>query len=188
MIVIDFETTGLEGIEAGDRIVEIGVADVDFERKTVTGMFGAPMDIDLTEAEADSWIFSEGYMSPAECDHSPIDESKGASILAAIIDGEYVTSFNTEFDIDKFLIPWFDRIIPDALDICFFRSPCIMKASAQITPNHVWPTLNTAYATLCGGYRKLREHRAMDDAVKAGRVMLELYNRGLYDPDREDEY
>ena len=89
---------------------------------------------------------------------------------------------------DKFLYPWFDEIIPDMLDFGFFRAPCIMKASGQVMANGCWPTLKTAYGTLCGGVGRARWHRALDDAVAAGKVVLELYNRGLYDPDREEEY
>ena len=189
IIVIDFETTGLNGYEAGDRIVEIGAANVDFQRKKVEPIYGHPVHYDrLTKEETDSFIFHEGHMAPADCYRSPIDDEKSAMILATILDGEYVTSFNTEFDFDKFLYPWFDEIIPDMLDFGFFRAPCIMKAASQVMAEGLWPTLKTAYGTLCGGVGRVRFHRALDDAVAAGKVLLELYNRGLYDPDREEEY
>lgn len=189
ILVIDLETTGLDGYEAGDRIVEIGAANVDFQRKTVAPIFGHPIYHDkLTPEQERSFIFSEGHMSPPECYRSPIDEEKAAMILATILDGEYVTSYNTEFDLDRFVYPWFDAIIPDVLDFGFFRAPCIMKASGQVMAEGLWPNLKTAYGTLCGGVGKLRAHRALDDAITAGKVVLELYNRGLYDPDREEEY
>ena len=187
IIVIDLETTGLDGYAEGDRIVEIGVANVDFQRKTVAPIFGHPVHHDLTPAGRDAWIFKEGHMNPEEVERSPIDEEKAATILATILDGEYVTSYNTEFDLDKFLYPWFDKIIPDILDFGFFRAPCIMKASSQITDGD-WPSLRTAYSSIFGRAGNRREHRALDDAVKAGMVVLELYNRGIYDPDREEEY
>ena len=189
IIVIDLETTGLAGYQEGDRIVEIGAANVDFQRKTVTPMFGHPVYYDeLSKEQADSFIFHEGHMTPEECYRSPIDEEKAAMILATIMDGEYVTSYNTEFDLDKFIYPWFDEIIPELLDIGFLRAPCIMKASGQVMANGCWPNLETAYGTLCGGVGRVRWHRALDDAVAAGKVVLELYNRGLYDPDKRGEY
>ena len=189
IIVIDLETTGLDGYKKGDRIVEIGAANVDFQRKTVTPIFGHPIYHDkLTPEQEDSFIFHEGHMIPEECYHSPIDEEKAAMILATILDGEYVTSYNTEFDLDKFIYPWFDEIIPDVLDFGFFRAPCIMKAAGQVMPEGLWPSLKVAYSTLIGTNRKYHEHRALDDAVMAGTVLLALYQRGLYDPDREDEY
>lgn len=190
IIVIDLETTGLEGYKAGDRIVEIGAANVDFQRKTVTPIYGHPVSYDspFTPHGRDSWIFKEGHLTPEEVERSPIDEEKAAMILATIMDGEYVTSYNTEFDLDKFIYPWFDEIIPELLDIGFLRAPCIMKASGQVMANGCWPTLNTAYGTLCGGVGRVRWHRALDDAVAAGKVVLELYNRGLYDPDKRGEY
>ena len=190
IIVIDLETTGLEGYKDGDRIVEIGAVNVDFKRKTVTPIYGHPVSYDspLTPAGRDSWIFKEGHMSPEECERSPMDEEKSAMILATILDGEYVTSYNTEFDLDKFVYPWFDAVIPEVLDFGFFRAPCIMKAASQVMAEGLWPSLKVAYGTLCGGIGKLRQHRAVDDAIAAGKVALELYNRGLYDPDREEEY
>ena len=190
IIVIDLETTGLEGYKAGDRIVEIGAANVDFQRKTVTPMFGHPVSYDspFTPLGRDSWIFKEGYLTPEECERSPIDEEKAAMILATIMDGEYVTSYNTEFDLDKFIYPWFDEIIPDVLDFGFLRAPCIMKASGQVMAEGLWPSLKVAYSTLIGTNRRYHEHRALDDAMMAGIVVLELYNRGLYDPDKRGEY
>ena len=188
ILVIDLETTGLDGYAEGDRIVEIGVANVDFQRKTVAPIFGHPVQHDLTPTGRDAWIFREGHMCPEEVERSPIDEEKAATILATIIDGEYVTSYNTEFDLDKFIYPWFDEIIPEMLDFGFIRAPCVMKAAAQIIPDGTWPSLKLAHSTLLSTGRKLREHRAVDDAITAGMVMLELYNRGLYDPDREEEY
>ena len=188
IIVIDLETTGLDGYKKGDRIVEIGAANVDFQRKTVTPIFGHPIYHDkLTSEQEDSFIFHEGHMIPEECYHSPIDEEKAAMILATILDGEYVTSYNTEFDLDKFIYPWFDEIIPDVLDFGFFRAPCIMKAASQLTDGE-WPSLRAAYSAMFGRAGNRREHRALDDAVRAGMVVLELYNRGMYDPDREEEY
>ena len=186
IIVLDFETTGLDGIAAGDRIVEIGAANVDFQRKTITPIFSHPVHYD-EGIDRNAWIFREGHMDPEECEHSPIDEEKAAMILATILDGEYVTSYNTEFDLDKFLYPWFDKIIPEVLDFGFFRAPCIMKAASQLTDGD-WPSLRTAYSSIFGRAGNRREHRALDDAVKAGMVVLELYNRGMYDPDREEEY
>ena len=189
IIVIDIETTGLDGYQKGDRIVEIGAANVDFQRKTVTPMFGHPVYYDeLSKEQEDSFIFHEGHMTPEECYRSPIDEEKAATILATIMDGEYVTSYNTEFDLDKFIYPWFDEIIPDILDFGFLRAPCIMKASGQVMAEGLWPSLKVAYSTLIGTNRRYREHRALDDAMMAGIVVLELYNRGLYDPDKRGEY
>ena len=190
IIVIDLETTGLDGYEAGDRIVEIGAVNVDFLRKTVTPIYGHTVSYDspFTPHGRDSWIFKEGYLTPEECERSPMDEEKSATILATILDGEYVTSYNTEFDLDKFILPWFDKIIPDMLDLGFFRAPCIMKASGQVMADGLWPSLKVAYSTLIGTNRTYHEHRALDDAMMAGEVLLSLHKRGLYDPDRQEEY
>ena len=198
MLVLDLETTGLRGIEEGDKIVEVSIASVDFLRQKVTPVFTCPVHYDeLSEKERTSFIFREGYMEPNDVYDAPFDEEKVAAIVANILEGEYVTTFNTEFDLDKFLMPWMDQIIPD-INVMFFRAPCIMKAASQVDEiprrihddNLCWPTLQASYRTLCADDYgdQLFPHHAQDDCLMAGRVVLELADRYLYDAEREEEY
>ena len=198
ILVLDLETTGLHGIADGDKIVEVSIASVDFTKQTVRPIFTSPVHYDdLTEKERTSFIFREGYMEPNDVYDAPFDEEKVAAIVANILEGEYVTTFNTEFDLDKFLMPWMDQVIPD-INVMFFRAPCIMRAADQVAeiPRRMhddmrcWPSLQASYRTLCASDYddQLFPHHAQDDCLMAGRVLLELADRYLYDPDREDEY
>jgi hypothetical protein len=197
ILVLDLETTGLSGIAEGDRIVEVAVASVDIERQSVRPVFTAPVHYDaLTDAQANSYIFREGHMDVEDILEAPFDEDKVAAIVANILEGEFVTSFNTEFDLDRFLLPWLDKVVPE-MDVMFFRAPCLMRASAQVMdiPRKIhddgscWPGLSASYYTLCRDYRdQLFPHHAQDDCIMAGRVLLALYEKGLYDPESEEEY
>lgn len=197
ILVLDLETTGLNGYAEGDRIVEVAIASVDIERQSVRTVYSAPVHYDaLTDKQANSYIFREGHMDVEDVLEAPFDEDKTAAIVANILEGEYVTTFNTAFDLDKFLLPFFDDIVPE-LDVMFFRAPCIMRAASQVAdiPRKIhndgscWPSLSASYYTLCRDYRdQLFPHHASDDAVMAGRVLLALYEMGLYDPESEEEY
>lgn len=196
ILVLDLETTGLDGFRKGDKIVEVGIVNVDLKRDRITPLFSAPIHYDeLTPEEERSWIFTEGPMTPDDVYGSPIDEEKAAYIVSAILDSELVTSYNTKFDFDRFLVPWLDAVIPDELDFCYFRAPCLMRACAQVPdiPKAVhddgcWPSLASSYYTMCEQHDTHPQHRAVHDSIRAGEVLLALHDRGLYDPERMEEY
>jgi len=196
ILVLDLETTGLDGFDAGDEIVQIGLVSVNTATQDVTPVLSMYVQHDLTEEQRHSFIFTDGGMDVDLVLNSPFDEEKAAVVLANIIDGEYLTTYNTEFDLDRFLLPWFDAVIPELRDLSFFRAPCLMKACAQVEdiPRKVhdvgcYPSLRSSYYTLCHEYADIMvPHRALDDCILAGRVLIELYEHDLYDPESEEEY
>ena len=78
----------------------------------------------------------------------------------------------------------------------YFRAPCIMKACTQVPEiprtmhedGSYWPSLLSSYAKLCEPKEIRQTHNALDDAMMAGKVLLALYDRGLYNHHREEEY
>lgn len=197
VIVLDFETTGLDGYEEGDKILSVGIATVNIPAHRVTPTFYTPIHHDLAAADMDCWLFRTKHMDPTEISSSPINSTNTASIVASIIDGMFVTTFNTDFDIEKFLDPWLmDELGLEGVPF-YFRSPCLMKACDQVQeiPRIIhadyssWPSLKASYYQLCRQRQQgINLHNALNDAVVAGEVMLALIDRGLYDPDSEEEY
>ena len=189
VIVLDIETTGLDGYEKGDKILSIGIVTVNVNNKTVMPTFYAPIYQELTEKDLEAWIFRTKHMLPEEITGAPFGEDVVADIVGEIIEGETVTTYNTAFDLDLFIEPWLDGTF-------YFRAPCLMKACDQVEeiPRTVhadfisWPSLKASFYQLCGGKSGLKMHNALNDAVVAGEIMLALMERGLYDPDREEEY
>ena len=195
VMVIDFETTGLDGIEKNDRILSVGVARVDLEQNKVVPVFQTPIWYhNLSEKQSESWIFEHGYMKGSDIYNSPFDEWKVARILYTLLEDQLVTSYNTEFDLDRFLYPWYDTLDGDCP--YFARAPCIMKASAQVPeiPRRIhddgscYPSLVASFDMLLEFKPRYPPHDAMNDCLMAGMILLALKDKGLYDPMREDEY
>ena len=195
IMVIDLETTGLDGIDEGDKILSIAIASVDTERRTVVPVFSTAIYQELDEIDRNAWLFRTGHMSPDEIEASPFCSTKIAEIVSTILEGQLVTSYNTDFDIDAFLWPWLDDTLPGDV-YQFYRAPCIMRAADQVediprkerSDGTAWPSLAASYSTLVGKLDGISQHRADEDAIMAGKVLLALYDLGLYDPDREEEY
>jgi DNA polymerase III epsilon subunit-like protein len=195
VLVVDLETTGLDGLQAGDSILSVGIARVDVANRTVSPVFYSPIYQELTDKDRDCWLFRTKHMDPAEITGAPWGDFIVAGIVASIIDGITVTTYNTAFDLDLFLDPWLDAEYADDRPF-YFRAPCLMKACDQVEeiPRTVhadytsWPSLKASYYQLCGGKAGIKMHNALTDAVVAGEIMLALMERGLYDPDREEEY
>ena len=197
VIVLDLETTGLNGYEQGDKVLSVGIATVDTVSHRVTPTFYTPIHHDLTAADLDCWLFKTKHMDPAEVTGSPIESTHAVGIIASLLDGMVVTTFNTAFDLDLFLDPWLmdDMGIEDVP--FYFRAPCLMRACSQVEeiPRNThadgssWPSLKASYYQLCGHRQPgIDLHNALNDAVVAGKIMLALIDRGLYDPDSEEEY
>lgn len=189
VLVLDIETTGLDGIQKGDKILSIGIVTVNVNNKTVMPTFYAPIYQELEPKDLDCWLFRTKHMLPEEITGAPFGEEVVSDLVSKIIEGETVTTYNTAFDLDLFIEPWLDGTL-------YFRAPCLMKACDQVEeiPRTVhadytsWPSLKASFYQLCGGQSGLKMHNALNDAMAAGEVLLALMERGLYDPDREEEY
>ena len=194
VLILDIETTGLNGYEKGDKVLSVGIARLDPKAMKVHPVFYTAIYQDLDEKDYDCWLFRNGHMDPEEVTSSPFGEVCAGEIIADIIEGETVTSYNTAFDLDAFLDPWMDETILESK--FYFRAPCIMKACTQVPEiprtmhedGSCWPSLLSSYAKLRDPKEIEQTHNALDDAMMAGEVLLELIRRGLYDPEREEEY
>ncbi len=110
--------------------------------------------------------------------------------LHSVLDDEMVTSYNTNFDFERFLYhePW-------NLRHRFMAMEDIMEAASRVPEiersewsERKWPKLETAYRYLCpddpAGIGQ-QEHRAPSDSLVAGYVLLKLIDMGVYDtPER----
>ena len=164
VFVVDTETTGLCGCDRGDRVVDIGIVEVDTERGTVMPVYSEIVGYDISgwsEDQKNAWIFSHSdltldMVSRAE----PLEEI--ARDVRLILDGNVAASYNEGFDFDKFLFNG-DHLFSDGSS---------------------WPKLETAYRGLCpddpAHLDGPQAHRALSDAVVASYVMLALIGRGEY--------
>ena len=192
IFVVDTETTGLRGPSYGDQVVEIGIASVDTETRTVRREFSKVVGYNVALWDGphrDAWIFRNTNLTLRLVSlGTPIDEVR--EMVERIVGGQWTTSYNMDFDFGTFL-NWY----PWALDVR--HAPCIMKAADRLGPeiprkvhdmstgSMSFPSLENSYKFLCpddpAGLGGAQDHRALSDAVVASHVLLTLLDRGLYD-------
>ena len=183
LFVLDLETTGLDGTEMGDKILEVGVARVDLIRGVVYPEYGQIVHQFLTPAEKTCWCFTNTSLNPSDVTNSPWPLHAVLGMLKlydTVLHGVF-TSYNAAFDFDLFLKPWGFR--PR-------MAPCIMKECADHYNGGRWFKAQEAYDQLCPDNPaalpdKKEEHRALSDAVMEGWILL----RYLEDnPDAKQRY
>lgn len=186
VFVVDTETTGLCGCDRGDRVVDIGIVEVDTEMGTVMPVYSEVVGYDVSgwsEDQKNAWIFSHSDLTlDMVARAEPLEEI--ARDVRLILDGNVAASYNEGFDFDKFLFksPW-------NVD-CALAPDIMLRAHRLIDGDHLfsdgssWPKLETAYRGLCpddpAHLDGPQAHRALSDAVVASYVMLALIGRGEY--------
>jgi len=183
VFVLDTETTGLSG-GPEDLVVEIGISKVDLSTGDVEDIFasfvGWPESTLMQRKNA--WVFKNTDMNFWKVIGAP-RALRVIDRVREILCGELVTSYNTEFDLDRFLYrdPW-------SMKGVFSECNCVMtqtwKAYPNMGVNGFFPRLQKAYDTLCpddpSGIHGKQSHRALSDANMAANVLYRLYRQGKY--------
>lgn len=184
--VLDTETTGLEGYP-GDHVVDVAVCRVLPYRGTVEPVLSTVVGHDVSswpQVQKEAWIFQNTDMT-LEMVSQATPATFVAAELRSLLEGRMVTSFNVGFDFDRFLFhrPWDLR---EAVHL----TPCIMLRAMPVCklPGtydvYKWPRLQQAYDMLVDGdpadIGEEQRHRAMEDALMASHVLLELIRRDVY--------
>ena len=185
--VVDTETTGLFGAPK-DKVVDIAVCKVTLGDDGVENVYSSVVGHDTgkwSDELKHSWIFENTDLTPDMVNDAP-PEARVAEEVSKILKGANVTSFNFQFDFDKFLYqkPWSLRN-----DIVPFR--CVMLASKNVCripglyDDYKYPKLSEAYKMIVkgdpAGIKGNQEHRALSDAVMASYILLELHRTGRYE-------
>ena len=188
--VVDTETTGLDG-GPKDLVVDIGICSVDLSKGTVKDVYSSVVGYDVTEWEehrTKAWIFENTDLTLDDV-AAARPFFKVSDDVIRILRDKVVTSYNTPFDMDKFLFrePWHLR---GKFSLC----TDIMKAATDVCklPSELYgvryrfPKLDHAYRTIVNGdpagIGNKQGHRALSDAKMASYVMIEMYRTGNYRP------
>lgn len=184
ILIVDIETTGLAG-EPDAHIVEVGVCEL-YQGETIIPVYRStvapyyPINSDWDNA----WVFQNTTLT-TDMVLSGRPYSRVLRELHWILDGRPATSYNYEFDFNRFLHrePWTIHNEP---------LPCIMQASGaayhDILPCSQYsgcPSAQTTYSYLCpdnpaelpGG---IEEHRALSDAIMEAHILKAMLARGDY--------
>lgn len=185
ILVVDTETTGLDGCLCGDKVV--GIVRVDTEGKTVKPVYSEIVGYDIsewTEKQKDAWIFRNSDLTLDQvASGKPVEEV--VEDVHGFLDGSVAASYNEAFDFSKFLQrrPWNVRchLAPDIM----LRAHRLVDGDIDFEDGSTsWPRLEKAYRELCpddpADLNGPQAHRALSDAVVASHVMLALIGRGEY--------
>lgn len=187
ILVVDIETTGLRG-EPNDHVVEVGVCRLNLDNNTIVPLYSAPVKpyYPMYEGWEKSWVFEHTTLTPAQVlEGESMEAVRAALTQLLVVSGSYSTSYNFEFDFDKFLrcAPW---------DLATRGAPCIMRASGRAYADDLpcseysgCPSAQSTYSYLCpdnpaklpGG---IEEHRALSDAIMEAHILRKMIQDGEY--------
>lgn len=171
MYVIDIETTGLSGIEYGDKIVEIGVCEITGGkiRTTYSNLVSHPDILDYS----DSWVFQNTSLTPEEVKNNGTPEEDVISDLKELFTGEVMTSYNVPFDFGRFLLKSpYDLKVSIPFDIMEIATIVLSPDSPR------WLRSQDAYRMACpedpAGLKFKQTHRALDDAIMEAHILTHV--------------
>ncbi len=192
LLVLDTETTGLIG-GPHDLVVDIGICEAVLSTGEVNEVYSSVVGYDTTEWSDEmcrSWIFENTDLTvDMVAAGKPFPAVKQE--VSKLLRGKYVTCYNVQYDLDKFLYrePWnLQRQFLEARDIMFSAAElCKLPAMDPRVKEFRYPKLDYAYQHLMGGddpagIGEKQDHRALSDAKVASHLMIRMYREGHYDP------
>lgn len=185
--VLDIETTGLQGALFGDKVLEVGVARVNLDVGKVYPEYSKIVYSPLTDSDKGCWAFENTTLTPEDVAHADYSPTRIARQLDDLYHCKPFTSYNRAFDFDKFM-----SIPPWSSEWTAGFAPCLKEIYAEyFTDDGRWVSAQVAYNTLCpdnpSGLERGRElHRALDDAVMEGHILIRMCEkndalRAVYD-------
>ena len=184
--VIDTETTGLNGFPY-DHVVDVAVCRALPAEGRAEPVLDSVVGHDVRswpKEAREAWIFENTDLTLEQV-ASAAPATMVAAELRSLLRGRMVTSYNVQFDFNRFLDhrPWSLRGEVN-------MTPCIMLRSMEVCripgsyDRYKWPKLQEAYDMIVEGdpaaIGEEQRHRAMEDALMASHVLIELIRRRLY--------
>lgn len=172
--VLDIETTSLLGAHLGGKVLEIGIARVNLDTGKVYPEYSQIVSQDLTNTEKACWCFQNTDLTPQDVESSPVGPVKAAMDLYLRYRDCLFTSYNVEFDFEKYLNQPPFNFKPA-------MAPDIMITVSSDYNDGYYLKAQSAYDMFCGhdnpaGLPDGKErHRALDDAIAEGWILLRAY-------------
>ncbi len=186
--VLDTETTGLKGAPE-DVVVDIGICKVNLAKGSVEPVYEEVVGYDVSgwnEYRRNAWIFENTDMT-LEMVAAGKPAAEVIEDVCEILKGKKVTSFNVEYDMDKFLYlpPWsLKGVFTEETDIMKAATPVCKQPSQYYGRQYKYPKLDFAYEFITKGdpaeIHGKQDHRALSDAIMAAHVMIQMYRNKDY--------
>lgn len=169
------------------------MCEISLSKGTVRDLYSSIVgyDTDLwNDGMRNSWIFSNSDMTLEAVSAAP-RLSAVIEDVRCILKDRWVTSYNVQFDMDKFLyrFPW--NLKGTFREV---RDPMLTAAGICRLPSQYYgvneyryPKLELAYERILegedpAGINRHQDHRALSDARMASHLLLRMYRDGSYDP------
>lgn len=207
VLIIDIETTGLRGLPI-DRVLEVGICEYDECERTITPIYGEIIryeDMDGFKVHYESFynepmfIFDEGHLTVEDCMYAAKSLDTVVEDVRGIVHGDTITSYNTNFDFNKFLYhePWgLDEITLRPFDIMVMATRHVkeMAMNDRVEDKELqdrmlrmwennpdrWIRSLDAYRSLCPddpiGLSGVQSHRALDDAIMEAHILDAIFS------------
>ena len=124
MYIVDLETTGLYGYPHGHVVIEISIFDSDTCTEVYHTLINPTTYRHFRSDWKNAWIFNNTHMTPEQVLNG-ISFTQARDDVARILTHRQVSSYNTSFDLNKYLMvePW---------NIQLLAAPCIMRKFAAL--------------------------------------------------------
>lgn len=190
------ESTPLDALNwnnYGDLVLDIGICEISLSKGTVKDVYSSVVGYDTEiwgEEKRHSWIFENSDLKIEDVARAP-RLSKVIREVTDLLKGAWVTSYNVQYDLDKFLymFPWcLKGQFREVRDPMFSaQAICKLKSQYYEVSEYRYPKLDYSYKTILegedpAGIEGVQDHRALSDARMASHLLLKMYRDGQYDP------
>ena len=177
----------------GDLVLDIGMTRITISTGKVEDVYSSVVGYDTeiwSEEKRHSWIFENSDLKIEDVAKAP-RLSKVVKEVTDILRGQWVTSYNVQYDMDKFLyrFPWcLKGVFKEVRDPMFSATEiCKLKSPLYGVSSYRYPKLEYAYEKILegadpAGIEGVQDHRALSDARMASHLLLRMYRDGKYDP------
>ncbi len=169
LLVVDLETTGVLN---SDVIVEIGIAMVDTDEKTVELIFDKPVKANGFDSKKhkNSWIFKNSSLTIEDVENAGSLEDYRSEIQG-LLDQYKMTAYNKGFDVRFLKAAGFN--IGEVK--CLMDSTCQYLVFESTDGKKRKPSFEEVYNQFFSDDGKyIEKHRGGADAIDEGRLLLHL--------------
>ena len=186
VIVIDIETTGFDS--SVDKIIEIGIIEVNLKTKERKVLFNSPIYEEGVDLHKNSEFFKMSSLDYSNITNYPSLEFL-ENTLQFIFDNVRITSFNMNFDLGFLGSRGF--LFPKKLQDLMTHTRKIMPKGKKYNFEYAYRFLFNSSKNKRGNYLSdpnyIQQHHAIDDAIYEAELLDFLYHEFNYPLDYQSE-